>query len=129
VPLTNSFLLPPVPAAPTAITLPANVSSILNMVYKEYEQDPGAFAGDTTSTNGENLALVEGNQVGIDIHDTNPAEFENLLTELANAGMTITISSAGSDTAVGMLPIADLPTVAMLSPTISINPEMPATLH
>ncbi len=67
--------------------------------------------------------LIEGDQVGIQVQDGNPAEFQTLLTELTQAGMNVSLSSATYGTVIGMLPISDLLAVSQLSQTISITPE------
>jgi len=105
------------------------VANALVTIYGEYEQDPAAFNGPTSTANGANLVLFSGDQVGIQIHDSNPTEFQNLIAELTKAGMTITDSSAAYGIATGMLPIGELLAVAQLSPTTSINPEMAPVTH
>jgi hypothetical protein len=57
------------------------------------------------------------------VHDSNPADFDLLLTELQNDGMQVTSSSAYYGTIVGMLPISQLPAVAALTEAPSIAPQ------
>jgi hypothetical protein len=97
-----------------------NVEQALLTLYQNYEQDPSSFSGGTSSTSG---ILVQGDQVGIDVHDSNAADFQTIVTELTNAGMNITLSSATDGMATGMLPISELLAVAQLSQSLSINPE------
>ena len=97
-----------------------NVAQSLVAIYNQYEQDPAAFTGSTSPTSG---VLVQGDQVGIQVHYSNPAEFQDLLTELTNAGMNITLSSPTYGLALGLLPISELLTVAQFSQNLSINPE------
>ena len=105
-------------------SLPANVSQTLDVIYNAYEQDPGGFPANLPSTDGANLVLIQGSNVGIQVHDGNPADFNSLLTEVHNDGMQVTISSAQYGTIVGMLPISQLPAVASLPQMPSITPEM-----
>jgi hypothetical protein len=121
-PPTNAPTNPPTnPPANTGGTLPGNVASALAAIYNEYEQNPAAFSPPTA---GPGSVLVEGDQVGIQVQDGNPAEFQTLLTELTQAGMTVSLSSASYGTVIGMLPISDLLAVSQLSQTISITPEL-----
>jgi hypothetical protein len=95
-------------------SFPPNVDQVLAMIYEEYEQDPSGFTGPMSSANGANLVVIQGDDVGIQVHDGNPADFPTLVTELQNAGMQITAASATYGTVVGLLPIAQLPTVGGL---------------
>ena len=112
------------PTTGTTVTgQPENVDQALVTIYQEYENDPSGFTGNTSTANGADLVIVQGDDFGIEIHDGNPAEFQSLMNELTNAGMNVTASSATYGTAVGLLPISELLTVAKLSPTIAIMPE------
>lgn len=103
-------------------TLPANVSQTLNVIYNAFEQDPSAFPTSLPTTNGANLVEIQGTNVGIQVHDGNPADFNTLVSSLQSAGLQITISNAQSGTVAGFLPIAQLPTIAALSDAPSIAP-------
>ena len=46
-----------------------------------------------TSPASASLVVIQGSNVGIQVHDNNPADFDHLLTELTNAGLRVTISS------------------------------------
>jgi hypothetical protein len=105
-------------------SLPANVSVTLDVIYNAYVASPGDFQANLPSTNGANLVVIQGSNVGIQVHDGNPADFNSLMTELQNDGLQVTISSAQYGTIVGMLPIAQLPAIASLSQAPSITPEM-----
>ena len=109
-------------------SLPPNVSQTLDVVYDAYEQDPGGFPADLPPTNGANLVVIQGTSVGIQVHDSNPAEFAALLTDLQNAGMQVTIASAQYGTVVGMLPVSQLPAVAELPEVLSLAPLYRPTL-
>jgi hypothetical protein len=118
---TNAPANPPAnPPANTGGTLPGNVATALAEIYNEYEQDPAAFS---PPPGGPGSVIVNGDQVGIQVQDSNPAEFQTLLTELTQAGMNVSLSSATYGTVIGTLPISELLSVAQLSQTISITPE------
>ena len=98
-------------------------------IYQEYEQNPTGFSGNTSSANGANLVVIQGDDVGIQVHDGNPADFAALVTELQNAGMQITTADAAYGTVVGLLPIAQLPTVGGLSQAPSVTALMQPILN
>jgi hypothetical protein len=110
-------------------SLPPNVSQILDTIYNAYEQNPGGFPANLPATGGANLVVIQGANVGIQVHDSNPADFATLLTELQTAGMQVTISSAQDGTIVGMLPISQLPAVADLPGAPSVTPLFRPTLN
>jgi hypothetical protein len=106
----------------TQSSLPANVSQTLDVIYNAYEQDPSGFPSNIPTTNNANLVMVQGSNVGIQVKDSNPANFNTLLSELEGAGMQVTASSAQSGLVVGLLPVAQLPTVAAFSDAPSVAP-------
>jgi hypothetical protein len=101
---------------------PANVSPTLSVIYDAYEQNPGGFPASLAGTGAASLVVIQGSNVGIQVHDNNPADFDLLLTELQNAGLQVTSSSATYGTIVGMLPISQLPAVAALSEAPGVTP-------
>jgi len=105
-------------------SLPSNASVTLNVIYNAYEQDPSSFPASLPSTDGANLVIIQGSNVGIQVHDSNPANFAAMLSSLQSDGMQIQTSSATYGTVVGMLPIAELPAVAQLSNAPSVTPLM-----
>jgi hypothetical protein len=109
-------------------SLPANVSQTLDAIYNAYTASPSDFPAILPTTNGANLVVIQGSDIGIQVHDGNPATFNNLMTELQTDGMQVTTSSAQYGTIVGLLPIAQLPAVASLAQMPSIAPEMYPTL-
>jgi hypothetical protein len=106
---------------------PANVATSLITVYQQYQRDPVAFSDGIPPTDEADL-IVHGDMVGIQVHDSNPAEFESLTATLVSAGMSISSESATYGTIVGMLPINELLTVAQYSQTISVTPQYAPTL-
>ncbi len=101
-------------------SLPPNVAQVLAGIYSVYEADPTNFSVDGLSVSGASLVVIDGTNVGIQVHDRNPGDFSTLLTELQNAGMQVTISDATYGLVVGMLPIAQLPVVAALPPSLDV---------
>ena len=96
--------------------------SILAMVYQEYAQwvsagEPGAF---TSSEAG--MVEIQGTNVGIYVHDANPADFAALGSELQSLGMQITDSNATYGTYAGFLPIAQLAAVAQFAQSPNLSP-------
>jgi hypothetical protein len=106
---------------------PANVATSLITVYQQYQRDPTAFSDGIPPTDEADL-IVHGDMVGIQVHDSNPAEFQSLTATLVSAGMTISSESATYGTIVGMLPINELLAVAESSQSISITPQYAPTL-
>jgi hypothetical protein len=103
-------------------SLPPNVSPTLDVIYDAYEQNPGGFPANLPATDGATLVVIQGTSVGIQVRDSNPADFATFLTDLENAGMQVTIASAQNGTVVGMLPISQLPAVADLPDAPSVAP-------
>jgi hypothetical protein len=103
-------------------TLPPNASVTLDVIYDAYIQDPSGFAADLPSTGAADKVVIQGTNVGIQVHDNNPADFANLVSQLQSDGMQITASSASYGMVMGMLPIAQLPAVAGLPGAPSVTP-------
>jgi hypothetical protein len=110
-------------------TLPVNVSPSLGVIYAAYEADPSDFPADIPATDGATLVQIQGTSVGISVQDSNPADFNTLVTALQNAGMQITDSSASYGIVEGFLPVAQLPTVAALADAPSVTPLYQPTLR
>jgi hypothetical protein len=109
--------------------LPGNVSVALDVIYSAYEQDPSGFPAGIPATDGANRVIVQGDNVGIQVQDGNPADFAALVSNLQSAGMQIQTSSAAYGIVVGMLSISQLPTVAQLSDAPSVTALMQSTLN
>jgi hypothetical protein len=117
------------PTSPTtAGPLPLNVSSPLQALYTQYAayESAGASGTFTPTEVGANLLVISGTSVGIQVKDTATGNFNTLTIELQNAGMQIVESDATYGLIEGMLPIAQLPTVAQLPQTQSITPMIRA---
>lgn len=109
-------------------SLPANVAVTLDVIYDAYQQNPDQFPANLPATDGANLVVIQGSNVGIQVHDGNPTDFATLLTELESDGMQVTTSSAQFGTIVGMLPISQLPAVAELTDAPSVAPLWQSSL-
>jgi hypothetical protein len=103
-------------------TLPANVSATLGVIYDAYLQNGSSPPATIPATDGANMVVVQGSNVGIQVQDSNPANFNTLVSALQSAGMQITLSSAQYGTVVGLLPIAQLPNVGALPDAPSVTP-------
>jgi hypothetical protein len=121
---TTTSSNPPSNPAATAPSpsLPANASQTLDVIYAAYEQNPSDFPANLPATNGANLVVIQGSDVGIQVHVSNPADFGTLMSDLQNAGMQIQNSSASLGMVVGMVPISQLPAIAGLSEAPSVTP-------
>jgi hypothetical protein len=127
VPAPPSVAAPNSPATsqPASSVLPASVAQVLANVYQAFEQNPTGFSGSDFAQ----LVVISGDNLGIEVHDSNPADYSSLVAGLVNAGMQISASDPTYDLVVGLLPIAQLPTVATFSPTVAINAQAPASLQ
>ena len=94
----------------------------LDVIYNAYEQDPSSFPANLPSTDGALTVNIQGSNVGIQVQDSNPADFAAMVSSLQSDGMQIQASSATNGTVVGMLPIAELPAVAQLTGAPSVTP-------
>jgi hypothetical protein len=103
-------------------SLPPNASPALDVIYDAYTQDPTNFLASLPSTDAANKVVIQGSNVGIQVHDNNRADFATLVSQLQAAGMQISSSSATYGLVVGMLPIAQLPAVAGLPEVPSVTP-------
>jgi len=101
-------------------SLPPNASTVLSQIYDAYTNDPTNFLADLPGVASK--VVIEGSNVGIQVHDNNPADFATLVSQLQAAGMQISASSATNGLIVGMLPIANLPAVAGLPEAPGVTP-------
>jgi hypothetical protein len=102
----------------TTVVFPPTVAPALVTIYQAYIQNPSDFTV-PPSPDAAQQVLIQGSNVGIEVHVSNPADFDAVVADLQNAGMQILASSATYDLIDGLLPIAQLPTVAQL-------PQMPS---
>jgi hypothetical protein len=103
-------------------TLPANVSEELQSLYTQYQSYVSSGDSGTFSPTGVNQLVISGTDVGIMVKDNDSADFNTLITELQSDGMQILDSDFTYGLIEGMLPIAQLPTIAQLPQTLSVVP-------
>jgi hypothetical protein len=115
----------PVTTSPTSpsLPLPANASTLLATVYQELQN------GDLPTTNESGQVEIQGNNVGIQIHSSDPTDFASMVANAENLGLQVTIESDSFDIVVGFLPIANLPAIAQLSGSPSITPVLTPQLN
>lgn len=101
--------------------LPANVGAKLRLVYTQYVTYVGTGANGTFTATGVGGVVISGTHVGVNVHTTDTAHFQGLIQKLEGAGLQITQSSAASGNVGGILPIGQLPTVANISPAVSVT--------
>jgi hypothetical protein len=106
----------------TPSSLPPNASPTLAAIYDAYTQDPTNFLADIQSMGVAGKVVIQGSNVGIQVHDNNPADFATLVSQLQADGMQIVSSSATYGLVEGMLPIAQLPAVAGLPEVPGVAP-------
>jgi hypothetical protein len=108
-------------ATQVASSLPANAGNILNAIYQEYQdflKNPtGTFTSSFSST-----VLIQGTNVGVDVHGNGSGDFNALVATLQGLGMQVTATDPVTQTVEGMVPIAQLPAVAQEAQTKSLSP-------
>ena len=133
-PTLPPIVVPPTPTPPTSppsnTNLPPSVSPLLGTIYQSYVQWLNAGQqGTFTSPTGAGQVEVQGTNVGIYVHDGNPADFIALGIELENLGMQFTDSDATYGVYAGFLPIAQLPALADLPQTPNLSPMLYPTVN
>ncbi len=111
-------------ATTVSVTLPSNVGAQLQSVYAQYEAFLNAGGKGFFLPTGVNGLVINDTSVGVNIHDSDAATFKTILAELQTDGLQVTDDSAAYGIIDGMLPIGQLPTVANISPTLSISPML-----
>jgi hypothetical protein len=103
----------------TTTTLPANLGAQLQVLYNEYESSGGSSSFTPTGVDG---ILISGDDVGINFQSSDTADFNSFLSQLQSDGLQVSTDSATYGIIDGMLPIAQLPTVAQISSSASVTP-------
>jgi hypothetical protein len=101
--------------------LPANVSQALQTIYQEYKAFQGT-GGDIFTSSQANVVVLNGTNVGVQVHANGTGDFNAFIAQLKSEGMQVTASDATYGIVEGMLPIAQLPSVAVDPQTLSITP-------
>jgi hypothetical protein len=81
----------------------------LDTVYTEFQND------DLQTTNQPGQVEIQGNTVGIQIYSSAPSDFAALDAKAERLGLQVTPKLTTSDSVVGYLPIANLPTIAQVA--------------
>jgi len=103
-------------------SLPANAGEILNTIYQEYQKfESGGGTGTFTSI-WSPYVMIQGSNVGVEVHGNGSGDFDSLVSALKNLGMQVTATDAVTQTVEGLLPINQLPTVALEPQTLSVSP-------
>ncbi len=124
-PISVPELIPPSTThASSPGPLPANVAAALQGLYEEYESQGGGSSFTPDEPN-DKLLVISGTSVGVQIKASASADFNTLVSRLQSEGMQVSSSSATYGLIDGMLPIAELGTVARLSGTTSVTPMSP----
>lgn len=108
----------PIPTTPSANPLPANVSTVLDNVYEEYEN------GTLPTTRQPGTVEIQGTTVGIEIHDSNPSDFAAMVAQAQSLGLQVIDNSSTYDIVDGFLPISALPSLAQLPTSASVTPML-----
>jgi hypothetical protein len=119
VPPTSSNPAPNLPEP----SLPPNVDGNLNTIYQQYEAFESNGGTGTFSTPLASFIRVQGTDVGIEVHGNGSGDFGSLVSALENLGMQVQTVDGTTGNVYGMLPIAQLPSVAGNSLVFSVMPE------
>jgi hypothetical protein len=110
------------PTIPTSTgTLPANVSQPLQTLYQEYQTFLSAGGNGTFTSSQANLIVINGTKVGVEAHSSG-GDFNAFVAALKSDGVQILASDATYGIVEGMMPIAQLPTIAVRPQTLSVTP-------
>jgi hypothetical protein len=115
----NAAPRPTIPTSPGP--LPANVGQGLQTIYQEYQTFQSAGGTGTFTSSQANLIVINGTNVGVEAH-SNGGDFNAFVAALKSDGLQILASDATYGIVEGMLPITELPTIAVLPQTLSITP-------
>ncbi len=109
-------------------TLPTNVSSQLQSLYQQYETYESSGGSGTFSPTGVNALVINGTNVGINVHTNDSADFNTVLAQLQSDGLQVSQDSATYGLIDGMVSIGQLPAIAQISPALSVTPMFQPTL-
>jgi len=98
------------------------VSAPLQSLYSQYQDFKSSGGSGTFSPTGVNGIVIDGTNVGINIHTNDSASFDALLAQLKDAGVQVSSESASHGIIDGMVPIDKLPAIAQISSTLSVTP-------
>ena len=97
--------------------LPANVSPLLDTVYEQYEN--GTLPA---PTGRPGTVEIQGSNIGIEIHVSNPSDFAAMVATAENLGLQVMDQSTTYDIVDGFLPISELPELTQFPASASVAP-------
>jgi hypothetical protein len=103
-------------------TLPTNVDWRLQLLNLQYQAFVNAGAEGTFSPTGVQGLQINGTHVGVKVSTFDVRQLASILAELERDGLRVTRYSPLDGAIDGKLPIRQLPTVAMISPMVTIRP-------
>ncbi len=103
-------------------TPPANLAPPSSRSTRKFEAYESSGASGPFRTTGLNGLVINGTSVGIQVKAQNTGDFTTFVSTLQSDGMQVLDSSSTYGLVDGMLPIAQLPTVAQLPQTQSVMP-------
>jgi hypothetical protein len=104
------------------VTLPTNVDWRLQSLDLQYQAFVNAGGEGTFSPTGVEGLQINGNHVAVKVSTLDGRQFARILAELQRDGFRVTQSSLLDGVIDGKLPIGQLPTVAKMSPMVTIRP-------
>jgi len=96
----------------------AKAGQTLISIYEEYQQQG---AGTTFTSSQAGFVLIQGTNVGVDIQSAG-GDFNAFVSQLTKLGMQVRATDAAHGTVEGLLPIAQIPTVAQNPDTLDMSP-------
>jgi len=104
-------------------SLPPNAGNALNTIYQEYQKYKADGGTGTFASSWSPAILMQGTDVGIGVHGNGTGDFDSLVGTLRNLGMQVRSADPVTQTVEGMLPIDELPTVALEPQVLSLSPS------
>ena len=104
------------------VTLPTNVDWRLQSLDLQYQAFVNAGGEGTFSPTGVEGLQINGTHVDVKVSTLDGRQFARILAELESHGLRVTQSSLLDGVIDGELPIGQLPSVAKISPMVTIRP-------
>jgi hypothetical protein len=105
------------------------VSQTLQTIYAEYQAYLSAGGKGPFTSSQALFVVINGTNIGVQVHSNNPGDLSAMIAQLQSDGMQVIDSSLTYGIVEGMLPIAQLPTVAGLPQTTIITPMYKSMLY
>jgi hypothetical protein len=112
----------PTPAPISPSQVPANVAQPLHTIYAEYAAYVDAGGTGTFTSSLAKVVVMNGTNVGVQFHWNGTGDFSAFIAGLQSDGVQVIDSSSTFGLVEGMLPMSQLPTVAVLPQTLSLTP-------